>query len=116
MDGDDNIQPEHPTGEATVAAPIEGQEIGVIGSTGSYNSVLYHHPEALLHQGQGQGSNGEPSQQNSILFAQQVMNANTTQLNTQEEMDRSVEGNAYTENKGRSWSERTNSLLGKFKR
>ncbi|KAH7349179.1 hypothetical protein BKA66DRAFT_476818 [Pyrenochaeta sp. MPI-SDFR-AT-0127] len=114
VDEDGNSQPENPAGEAVVVAPLEGQEIGVIGGTGSHNSVLYHHPEALLHQ--GQDSAGGPSQQNSILFAQQVMNANTTQLNAQEEMHRGIDEDAKIDQKGRSWSEKTNALLWKFKR
>jgi hypothetical protein len=125
MDGDGNLHSDHPAGGATVVAPIEGQEVGVIDGAANHSSELYHHPEALLHQGGDQGMASAPAKQNSILFAQQVMNANTTQLNTEEEMSRGnlqaetytgVDEHVHVEPKGRSWSERTNSLLGRFKR
>ncbi|KAF2029911.1 hypothetical protein EK21DRAFT_89334 [Setomelanomma holmii] len=114
VDGDGNLQPNNSAGEGMVVAPIEGQEIGVIGGKANHSSVLYHHPEALLHQGQDTASG--PTQENSILFAQQVMNANTTQLNAEEEMHRGIGEKTHIEPKGRSWSEKTNSLLGRFKR
>jgi hypothetical protein len=124
-DGNVQSQPDHPAGGATVVAPLEGQEIGVIDGAGNHSSELYHHPEALLHQGQDPGVSSGPTKQNSILFAQQVMNANTTQLNTEEQMSRgnaqaeeyaSVDEHTHVEAKGRSWSEKTSSLLGRFKR
>ncbi|KAH7079337.1 hypothetical protein BKA63DRAFT_508193 [Paraphoma chrysanthemicola] len=123
VDGDGNPQPNQPSdpiiGGATVVPPIAGQEIGVVGSTADHSSVLYHHPEALLHQ-DGQDTASGPTPHNSILFAQQVMNANTTQLNTQDEMNRGMpEGPGEIPGmkaKERSWSEKTSSLLGKFKR
>lgn len=122
VDEDGNVKPDNPAvgpagesvGVATVVAPIEGQEIGVIGATSNHSSALYHHPEALLYQGQDTASG--PTQQNSILFAQQVMNANTTQLNAEEEMHRGIDKDTSLEPKGRSWSEKTTSLLGRFKR
>jgi hypothetical protein len=114
VDGDGNLQPDNPAGGATVVAPIDGQEIGVIGGTANHSSILYHHPEALLHQGQDPASG--LTKQNSILFAQQVMNANTTQLNTEEEMHRGIYESTGMEPKQRSWSEKTNSLLSRFKR
>jgi hypothetical protein len=114
VDGESDLQPDYPAGRATVIAPIEGQEIGVTGGTSNHSSVLYHHPEALLYQGQDTTSG--PTQQNSILFAQQVMNANTTQLNAEEEMHRGIDEDTHIKPKSRSWSEKTNSLLGRFKR
>jgi hypothetical protein len=114
VDEDGNLQPEKPAGEAMVVAPLEGQEVGVIGGTGEHSAELYHHPETLLHQ--SQDTAGGFTQQNSILFAQQVMNANTTQLNAEEEMHRGIDENAHIEPKGRTWSEKTSSLLGRFKR
>jgi hypothetical protein len=114
VEGDDSPQPDNPAEAATVVAPLEGQEIGVVGGTADHSSVLYHHPEALLHQGKDTASG--PTEHNSILFAQQVMNANTTQLNAEEEMQRGIHQNTGMEHKERSWSEKTNSLLGRFKR
>lgn len=114
VDGDGNVQADIPEGGTPVVAPAEGQEIGVIGGKADHSSVLYHQPEAVLHQSQDTASG--PTQQNSILFAQQVMNANTTQLNAQEEMHRDMDEKPSKETKGRSWSEKTNSLLGRFKR
>jgi hypothetical protein len=85
--------------------------------------MLYHHPEALLQQG-GQDTSSGPTQQNSIVFAQQVMNANTTQLNAHDQMhrgvpestDRGMDEHPGLETKGRSWSEKTSAMLGRFKR
>jgi hypothetical protein len=115
MDEDGNLHPNHLSSGVTVEAPLEGQEVGVISDTVDHSSVLYHHPEALLHQ--NQDNTGGPTKQNSILFAQQVMNANTTQLNAEEEMQRGINGHTQIEpKKERSWSEKTNSLLGRFKR
>jgi hypothetical protein len=114
VDEDGNLQANVSANGTTVVAPLEGQEIGVIGATANYDSALYHHPEALLHQSQTTASG--PTQQNSILFAQQVMNANTTQLNTEEEMYRGTDGETCIETKRRSWSKKTNSLFGRFKR
>jgi hypothetical protein len=114
VDGDGNPPANSSASMATVVAPLEGQETGVIGNTASHDSALYHHPEALLHQSQPTASG--LTKQNSILFAQEVMNANTTQLNTEEEMHRGSDKDNCPEQKGRSWSEKTSSLLGRFKR
>lgn len=113
-DNNNNAIPEIPAGGATMVAPIEGQETGIIGGTASHNSVLYHHPEVLLHQ--GQNTAGGPTQQNSILFAQQVMNANTTQLNAEQEMHKGIGESPGMDSKEDNWSERTNSFLSRFKR
>jgi hypothetical protein len=124
-EGDGALKPqpqsENPAPVAT--APLEGQETGVINATSDQSHMLYHHPEALLQQGQYDTTSG-PTQQNSIVFAQQVMNANTTQLNAHDEMhrgvparsDAGVDEHAGLETKGRSWSEKTTSLFGRFKR
>jgi len=124
VDGDGNLQSSSgPQGEATVVSPIEGQELGVVGGTGGNGHVPYHRPDALLHQVQDGAA--VPPQQNSVLFAQQVMNANTTQLNAQEEMDRGMregdetpprEGKEAKEPKEGSWTVRTNSFFRKFKK
>jgi hypothetical protein len=111
------------TSPAVVVAPIEGQETGVIGATADQSHMLYHHPEALLHQG-GQDTSSGPTQQNSIVFAQQVMNANTSQLNSHDEMhrgvpenkDRGLDEQPDLGTKGRSWSEKTSAMLGRLKR
>jgi hypothetical protein len=115
-----HIQPESP---GVVVAPIEGQQTGVIGATADQSHMLYHHPEALLQQG-GQDTSSGPTQQNSIVFAQQVMNANTTQLNSHDEMHRGVpestergfDEQPSLKAKERSWSKKTSDMLGRFKR
>jgi hypothetical protein len=80
---EDNAAPhlQSETPAPVVVAPLEGQQTGVIGATADEGHMLYHHPEALLQQG-GQDTSAGPTQQNSIVFAQQVMNANTTQLSS----------------------------------
>jgi hypothetical protein len=116
------LPPVHPAAPAP-AALLEGQESGVINATQHQSHMLYHHPEALLQQG-GQDMSSGPTQQNSIVFAQQVMNANTTQLNAHDEMhrgvparsDAGVDEHAGPEAKSRSWSEKTSAMLGRFKR
>ena len=113
-------QPESP---APVVAPIEGQQTGVIGATAGQSHMLYHHPEALLQQG-GQDTSGGPTQQNSIVFAQLVMNANTTQLNSHDEMhraspestDRDLNEPSCLKSKEKSWSKKTSNMFTKWKR
>lgn len=121
---EDNAAPHPQSGSPPpIVAPIELQETGVIGATADQSHMLYHHPEALLQQGRHDTTNG-PTQQNSIVFAQQVMNANTTQLNSHDEMHRSVpestdgglDEQPCLKNKERSWSQRTSDMLGKLKR
>ncbi|EAT85933.1 hypothetical protein HBH56_023040 [Parastagonospora nodorum] len=115
-----HLQPGSP---AVVVAPIEGQQTGVIGATADQSHMLYHHPEALLQQG-GQDTSSGPTQQNSIVFAQQVMNANTTQLNSHDEMHRGVpestergfDEQPSLKAKERSWGKKTSEILGRFKR
>jgi hypothetical protein len=121
---EDNIAPflqsESP---ALVVAPVEGQETGVIGATAGQSHMLYHHPEVLFQQG-GQDPSDGSMQQNSIVFAQQVMNANTTQLNSHNEMHRGVpestEGGfdeqLNLKSKERSWSKKTSNMLERLKR
>jgi hypothetical protein len=120
---EDNAAP-HPQSQspAPIVAPLEGQQTGVIGATADQSHMLYHHPEALLQQG-GQDISSGPTQQNSIVFAQQVMNANTTQLNSHDEMHRSVPKSidrGFDEQQGlskeRSWSKKTSDMLGRFRR
>ncbi|KAH8706986.1 hypothetical protein GQ44DRAFT_691832 [Phaeosphaeriaceae sp. PMI808] len=113
VDGDGNYQFENSAGQATLVAPIEGQELGVIGGAFGHVHVPYHHPEALLQQ--GQNGTAEVSQGNSILFAQQVMNANTTQLNTQEQIHRGLDEKASKEHIGGGWGKKTMSLFHKLK-
>jgi hypothetical protein len=116
-----HLQSEIPA--APVVAPIEGQQTGVIGATAAQSHMLYHHPEALLQQGCQDTSSG-PTRQNSIVFAQQVMNANTTQLNSHDEMHRGVSestGSGFDEqpclkSKEKSWSKKTSSMFERFKR
>lgn len=113
-------QPESP---APVVAPIDCQQTGVIGATAGQSHMLYHHPEALLQQG-GQDTTGGPTQQNSIVFAQQVMNANTTQLNSHDEMhrgvlestDRGFDEQPCLKSTEKSWSKKTSDMLGRWKR
>jgi hypothetical protein len=115
-----HLQSESP---ALDVAPIEGQQTGVIGATAGQSHMLYHHPEALLQQGGHHTSSG-PTQQNSIVFAQQVMNANTTQLNSHDEMhrgvpesiDRGFDEQLCLKSKERSWSKKTSDMLGRLKR
>ncbi|KAF2118620.1 hypothetical protein BDV96DRAFT_488519, partial [Lophiotrema nucula] len=53
--------------------------------------------------------------QNTVLFAQQVMNDNTTQLDCQEEMQRNMGDNSQ-DHKGVRWKESTSSFFRKFKK
>jgi hypothetical protein len=121
---EDNNAPHLQSGSpALVVAPVEGQQTGVIGATAGQSHMLYHHPETLFHQG-GQDTSSGPMQQNSIVFAQQVMNANTTQLNSHDQMhrgvpkstDRALDEQLCLKSKERSWSKKTSDMLERLKR
>ncbi|KAF2003658.1 hypothetical protein P154DRAFT_519887 [Amniculicola lignicola CBS 123094] len=85
-------------------APLAGQEVGVVGSTGA--AVEYY-----------SGSHQQPttSQQNTVLFAQQVMNDNTPQLDCEEEAQRGL-GEHKHGGKDGGWKDTTSSLFRKFKK
>ncbi|ORY18650.1 hypothetical protein BCR34DRAFT_553968 [Clohesyomyces aquaticus] len=59
---------------------------------------------------------GSASQQNTVLFAQQVMNDNTPQLDCEEEMRRNVDDGTNHSRKSGGWKESTSSLFRKFKK
>lgn len=92
---------------STVSSP---QELGVVGGTGGGGHVPYHHPEAMLQQEQ---SNTGDAPQTSVSFAQQVMDANTTQLNTEEQAQKHKEEG---EQQGAGWAGKTSSFFKKFKK
>ena len=98
-------------GQPDFSPPQSTQELGVIGGTGGQGHVPFHRPEALLHEG-GQHSGGG---QTSVSFAQQVMDANTTQLDTEEQARRNLDEDREKRKSG-SWGEKTNSFFRKFKK
>lgn len=96
-------------GGPIVVAPVGEQESGVIGaSNGELTSANQHlgNQEHL----------GIPPQQNSVLFAQQVMHANTPQLEAHEQLERSMPAEEVEQKTEHSWSEKTSSLFRKLKR
>ncbi|KAL5409122.1 hypothetical protein PMIN03_006169 [Paraphaeosphaeria minitans] len=101
-------------GQAGFSPPQSELELGVIGGTGGEGHVPFHRPEAVLHQYQP-GSGTAP--QTSVAFAQQVMDANTTQLVTEEQSKRHLmeEEQAEKEKSG-GWGEKTSSFFRKFKK
>jgi hypothetical protein len=99
-----------PVGQPGVQIPVMGQELGVVGGTVGQEHVPFHRPEAVLHQNHANPSDGT---QTSVTFAQQVMDANTTQLNTEEQAQRHIDGN---EPKRGGWGEKISSFSRKFKK
>lgn len=91
-----------------VMPPIGEQEVGIIGGT---NGQVLTVPPL-----QTQEHLDAPPQQNSVLFAQQVMNANTTQLNVHEQMQRGIEDGEQQQDKEKNWSEKTTSFFRKLKK
>jgi len=110
IDADGNSQVLEQPGMPPAAIPASPQELGVVGGTVGQEHVPFHRPEAVLHQNQ---ANISDAPQTSVAFAQQVMNANTTQLNTAEEAQRHVVDN---EPKSGGWSEKINLFSRKFKK
>ena len=94
-------------------APLAGQEIGVVGGTGSPGHVPY--PVPVQHHVEGGPAGTSP--QSTVQFAQQVVNANTTQLDTEEQMSRHMDEREEAEDhKGGSWKESSKSFFRKFKK
>lgn len=86
----------------------------MVGGTGGEGHVPFHRPEAMLHQDYP-GSGSTP--QTSVSFAQQVMDANTNQLDTEEQSNRDLgEEERKEKEKGGSWSEKTSSFFRKLKK
>jgi hypothetical protein len=100
-------------GQAGFSPPQSAIELGVVGGTGGEGHVPYHRPEAILHQEQPPTSSAP---QTSVGFAQQVMDANTTQLDTEEQSRRHLEVDHAEKEKGGGWGEKTSSLFRKFKK
>lgn len=93
---------------AVVMPPIGEQEVGVIGATNG--------PVPTVPMSQAQEYMNAPPQQNSVLFAQQVMNANTTQLDVHEQMQRGIDEEKEDQDNKKNWSEKTSSFFKKLKR
>ena len=100
----------HVFGQPGVSPPSMAQETGVVGGTVGQVHVPYHHPETMLYQSQAYP--GE-APQTSVAFAQQVMNANTTQLNTEEEAQRHITDD---QQKDKGWSGKISSFSRKFRK
>lgn len=100
-------------GQPGFLPPISTQELGVVGGTGGQQHVPFHRPEALLHEG-GAGVGQGGGEQTSVSFAQQVMDANTTQLDTEEQSQRHLD--ERKEEKGGGWGGKTSSFFKKFKK
>lgn len=98
-------------GQPDFSPPQSTQELGVVGGTGGQGHVPFHRPEALLHEAGQPGGGG----QTSVGFAQQVMDANTTQLDTEEQAHRHLDEDK-DKGKSGSWGEKTNSFFRKFKK
>lgn len=100
--------------EAT-GPPLGAQESGVIGATGtgvhdtSMQPDYSIRPDYLQYQ---QDSATSTTSQDSVLLAQQVMNANTTQLNAEEEMGRHMSEDEHKS----GWRKSYHSFLGKLKK
>jgi hypothetical protein len=103
----------HEPGQAGFSPPQSAVELGVVGGTGGEGHVPFHRPEAVLYQEQPP-TNSAP--QTSVGFAQQVMDANTTQLDTEEQSRRHLEEDHVEKEKGSGWGEKTSSLFRKFKK
>jgi hypothetical protein len=87
-----------------IAVAPSGQELGVIGGTGTVSGYSYP------------GDNrpaGDSSHGNSVLLAQQVMDANTNQVNTEEESQRHMDDKDHKHGR---LSEASKSLFRKFKK
>lgn len=98
-------------GQPDFSPPQSTQELGVVGGVGGQGHIPFHRPEAMLHEGGQAGSGG----QTSVSFAQQVMDANTTQLDTEEQARKHIEEEQEQEKKG-GWGEKTGSFFRKFKK
>ncbi|KAL1612586.1 hypothetical protein SLS60_000815 [Paraconiothyrium brasiliense] len=100
-------------GQPGFSPPQSTQELGVFGGTGSQGHVPFHRPETMLHPDQP-GLGNAP--QTSVSFAQQVMDANTTQLDTEEQVQRHSEAEEQAgKEKGGGWG-KTSSYFRKFKK
>jgi hypothetical protein len=82
----------------------------VVGGTVGQGHVPFYRPEAMLHQDQ---VNPSDAPQTSVAFAQQVMDANTMQLSTEEEAQRHIDDNDH---KNGGWSKKISSFSRKFKK
>lgn len=101
------------------AASYTGQETGIVGGSGRPGHVPYHQPEALFYTEQQQNhqpqSQAQGEGQGSVSLAQQVMQANTTQLNTEQQVQRNAEEDVKEkEKKSKGYS--ASSLFKKWKR
>ncbi|CAI6331733.1 unnamed protein product [Periconia digitata] len=94
-------------------ASYTGQETGVVGGSGGGGHVPYHQPETLFHGEQNQQTVNEG--QGSVSLAQQVMQANTTQLNTENQVQRHIEEEDASEKKKKKTSYSPSSMLKKLK-
>ncbi|KAF1973251.1 hypothetical protein BU23DRAFT_554529 [Bimuria novae-zelandiae CBS 107.79] len=108
-DNDANMQE---PGQPGFSPPASTLELGVVGGTGGPGHVPFHRPEALLHDGENAVGG---VQQTSVNLAQQVMDANTTQLDTEEQAQRHLDESEQKE-KSANWGEKTSSFFRKFKR
>jgi len=113
VDSDGKLQPNGSAPNPHVVMPSGEQESGVIGASDGYG-VQYQGTTATSYDTQNRPP--MPPQQSSVLFAQHVMNANTTQLNAQQEMQRGFGEETSKEPTTMSWSKKTNSFLRKFKK
>jgi hypothetical protein len=98
-------------GGPVVATPLDGeQELGVVGGTGGQEHVPYQDAVAMIQQDHV----GMP--QGSVSLAQQVMEDNTTQLDSEEMMhSRHLDVDGH-EHKDEGWREKGSSFLRKFKK
>lgn len=104
----------HEPGQVGFSPPQSDLELGVVGGTGGEGHVPFHRPDTLLHQEQPASSTAP---QTSVAFAQQVMNANTTQLDTEQESKRHLaEEDQGEKANGGSWGEKTSSFFRKLKK
>ena len=79
-------------------ASYTGQETGVVGGSGGGGHVPYHQPEALFQPEPNQPNQPVAQGQGSVSLAQQVMHANTTQLNPENQAQRHLEEEADIDN------------------
>ena len=102
--GQGQIAPAAPTGEE--------QELGVVGGSGQQGHVAYQNPQEMVHQEPGSSSAG----QTSVSLAQQVMNDNTHQVDTDEMSSRHMDDEGNRNHHVEGWSKKTSSFFRKLKR
>jgi hypothetical protein len=102
------INDQGPGAGQTPALPPRPQELGVVGGVGGQGYVPYHRPEDMLQQ-YNVGTGQQP--QTSVQFAQQVMDANTTQVSAEEMNSRQIDDDRHHEEGG--WREKAGSFFKK---